>query len=68
MGGATSAVPDFIAGVMPGVPMDKASEALQKGCERVFDDLNVDAMPRNWLRVLAVREGAPVLPSASRGS
>ena len=31
---------DFIAGVMPGVPMDKASEALQKGCERVFDDLS----------------------------
>ena len=50
---------DFIAGVMPGVPMDKASEALQKGCERVFDDLNVDAMPRNWLRVLAVREDIP---------
>ena len=26
-----SAFRDFIAGVMPGVPMDKASEALQKG-------------------------------------
>ena len=62
-----SAFRDFIAGVMPGVPMDKASEALQKGCERVFDDLKVEAMPRNWLRVLAVREGAPAMPSASRG-
>lgn len=59
---------DFIAGVMPGVPMDKASQALQTGCERVFEELNVEAMPRNWLRVLAVREGVPAMPSASRSA
>ena len=46
---------DFIAGVMPGVPMDKAQAALQTGCEQVFAELKVDCMPRNWLRVLAVR-------------
>ncbi len=48
---------DFIVGVMPGVPMDKASAALQTGCEQVFEELKVECMPRNWLRVLAVRVG-----------
>ena len=46
---------DFIEGVMPGVPMDRASSALQTGCELTFDELNVDVMPRNWLRILAVK-------------
>lgn len=46
---------DFIEGVMPGVPMDRASNALQEGCELTFEELNVDVMPRNWLRILAVK-------------
>jgi ubiquinone/menaquinone biosynthesis C-methylase UbiE len=46
---------DFIDGVMPGVPMDKAKAALQTGCEQVFAEMKVDAVPRNWLRMVAVR-------------
>ena len=50
-----SAFRDFIGGVMPGVPLDKASEALQAGCEQVFAEMKLDFVPRNWLRVVAVR-------------
>ena len=50
-----SAFKDFIDGVMPGVPLDKASAALQKGCEQVFQEMKLDFVPRNWLRVVAVR-------------
>ena len=46
---------DFIGGVMPGVPLDEAKAALQIGCEQVFSELKVETMPRNWLRVLAVK-------------
>ena len=50
-----SSFADFISGVMPGVPLDKASAALKAGISQTFDELNVDFMPRNWLRVVAVR-------------
>jgi ubiquinone/menaquinone biosynthesis C-methylase UbiE len=50
-----SAFEDFIEGVMPGVPLDKASTALRDGANQVFKELNVDHMPRNWLDVVAVR-------------
>ena len=50
-----SAFEDFITGVMPGVPLDKASAALRSGVKQTFSELKVDQMPRNWLDVVAVR-------------
>jgi ubiquinone/menaquinone biosynthesis C-methylase UbiE len=46
---------DFIAGVMPGVPLDKASAVLKAGVIETFRQLGVDYVPRNWLDVVAVR-------------
>ena len=50
-----SSFEDFIAGVMPGVPLAKASAALKAGLRQTFKDLNVEYVPRNWLDVVAVR-------------
>jgi len=46
---------DFIAGIMPGVPLDKASESLKKGVHQAFEELNLQFVPRNWLDIVAVR-------------
>jgi ubiquinone/menaquinone biosynthesis C-methylase UbiE len=46
---------DFIAGTMPGVPLDKASASLQEGVRQTFEEMNVVSIPRNWLDVVAVR-------------
>lgn len=46
---------DFIEGTMPGVPLDKASAALQAGVIEAFDEMRVDSIPRNWLDIVAVR-------------
>ena len=50
-----SSFEDFITGIMPGVPLDKASAALTEGVIQTFSDMNVEYIPRNWLEVLAVR-------------
>ena len=50
-----SSFEDFIAGVMPGVPLEKASSALKAGLRETFKELSVDHIPRNWLDVVAVR-------------
>ena len=50
-----SSFEDFITGVMPGIPLDKASAALKAGVIATFRELNVDYVPRNWLDVVAVR-------------
>ena len=42
---------DFIAGTMPGVPMNEASAALQEGIRQ----LNVTHVPRKWLDIIAVK-------------
>ena len=55
MGSAGSSFSDFILGAMPGVPLDKASEALKAGVARTFNELQVDFIPRNWLRIVAVK-------------
>ena len=47
---------DFIVGTMPGIPLEKASAALQKAAAQVYDDLKIKYVPRNWLDVLAVRQ------------
>ncbi len=46
---------DFIEGVMPGVPLDKASAALQSGVRQTFEETNITHVPRSWLGVVAVR-------------
>ena len=46
---------DFIVGTLPGVPLDAASESLQKACHQTFEELNLTYVPRNWLDVVAVR-------------
>ena len=50
-----SSFSDFISGAMPGVPLDKASEALKAGVASTFNELQVDFIPRNWLRIVAVK-------------
>lgn len=46
---------DFISGVMPGVPLDKASASMTKGARQAFEELGLETVPRNWLDVVAVR-------------
>ena len=46
---------DFITGTMPGVPLDKASAALQKGLTQTFEEMKIKYVSRNWLDMLAVR-------------
>ncbi|MEE9165904.1 MAG: class I SAM-dependent methyltransferase [Candidatus Neomarinimicrobiota bacterium] len=46
---------DFIDGVMPGVPLDKGSDSLQKGAIETFKELGIESVPRNWLYVIAWR-------------
>ena len=50
-----SSFSDFIIGVMPGVPLDKASAALKAGVRQTFEEMKVTSIPRNWLDVVAVR-------------
>ena len=50
-----SSFKDFIEGVMPGVPLDKASAALRTGVKDTFAEMKVNYIPRNWLDVVAVR-------------
>ena len=50
-----SSFEDFIAGTMPGVPLDKASAALQEGVKQTYRELEIESVPRNWLDVIAVR-------------
>ncbi len=46
---------DFISGIMPGVPLEKASAALKEGVRQTFLELGIQSVPRNWLDVVAVR-------------
>lgn len=46
---------DFIVGIMPGVPLDKASAALIQGVKETYREMGIDHVPRNWLDVVAVR-------------
>ena len=46
---------DWITGVMPGVPLKEASEALQKGAAQLFEEMKVSFITRNWLEIVAVR-------------
>lgn len=44
---------DFVAGALPGVPLEKASAALREAVRQTFQELGLQAVPRNWLTVVA---------------
>ncbi len=44
---------DWIEGVMPGVPLDKGREALQKGLAQIWTEMELKTVPRVWLSVSA---------------
>ncbi|MFQ6616689.1 MAG: class I SAM-dependent methyltransferase [Fidelibacterota bacterium] len=46
---------DFIAGIMPGVPLDKASHSLKSAVRQTFKELDLNVVPRNWLYMVAQR-------------
>ncbi len=46
---------DFVEGVMPGVPLDKASAALQEAVRQTFEEMNLTYVSRSWLDIVAVR-------------
>lgn len=46
---------DWIEGVMPGVPLETGREALQKGLGQIWDEMNLQTIPRVWLSVSASR-------------
>ena len=50
-----SSFSDFIEGTLPGVPLEKASAVLRRAAAETFKELNVDAIPRNWLDIVAVK-------------
>ncbi len=50
-----SSFEDWISGIMPGVPLTKASASLKKGVTDTFQELGLTSVPRNWLDVVAVR-------------
>jgi len=52
---AISEFRDFITGIFPGVPLDKASYALKEGVKEVYENMKLKAVPRNWLEVVAVK-------------
>ena len=47
---------DFIEGIMPGVPLDKASLSLQEAVIETYAELGVSHVPRNWLDIVAVKK------------
>lgn len=46
---------DFIHGALPGIPLAEAAHALQEAVTQVFHELELDAVPRDWLHIVAVR-------------
>lgn len=46
---------DFASGALPGVSIDTASKVLCDTVQETFDELKLQAVPRYWLSVIAVR-------------
>lgn len=46
---------DFVAGVMPGIAIKTASEVLCETLRETMAELKIQAVPRNWLSVVAAR-------------
>jgi len=43
----------FIEGALPGIPLHLGALALRVAAERVFSELELAAIPRNWLQIIA---------------
>ncbi len=48
---------DWIEGIMPGVPLGKGRDALQKSLKQVFKEMEIESVPRIWLGVTAKKVG-----------
>ena len=46
---------DFIQGTLPGVPLEPACKSLQESVRQVMAELHLQAVPRNWLSVVAAK-------------
>ncbi len=46
---------DWIEGAMPGTPLEKGRDALQKALVQIFEEMNLTFVPRKWLSITAVR-------------
>ena len=46
---------DFVAGALPGVPLEMASQVLQEAARQSYKELNLTVVPRYWLQMVAVR-------------
>ncbi len=46
---------DWIEGIMPGVPLSTGRDALQKSLVQVFQEMDLETVPRVWLAVRAKR-------------
>jgi ubiquinone/menaquinone biosynthesis C-methylase UbiE len=46
---------DFIRGALPGVPLAEGASVLQEAVRQVFTELELRAVPRRWLQVVAAR-------------
>jgi trans-aconitate methyltransferase len=44
---------DWIEGVMPGVPLEKGRDSLQKGLAEIWEEMNLTSIPRIWMSVSA---------------
>ena len=47
---------DWIEGILPGVPLAKACDVLQKSLKDVWDDMKLSSVPRLWLSISAVKK------------
>ena len=47
---------DWIVGFLPGVPLDKGCDVLQKSLKDVWDDMKLSSVPRLWLSISAVKK------------
>jgi ubiquinone/menaquinone biosynthesis C-methylase UbiE len=46
---------DFVGGVLPGIPLEVASEVLEETLKEAFEALSMVALARNWLLIIAAR-------------
>lgn len=46
---------DWIEGILPGIPLDKGCDALQKSLKLVWEDMKLSSVPRLWLSISAIK-------------
>ena len=47
---------DFIAGALPGVPLEQASHSLVEAAAQIFNEFDLSSVRRDWLSIVAVRQ------------